>query len=464
MKNPKVLDCTRESILQSVMQCAQLGLEPILGRAYLIPYENSKRHGNSWIKVLECQFQAGYQGLVDLARRSDQITDIFAECVFEKDFFEIDYGTNRRMLHKPALTGERGNIIGAYAVWEHKNGIRPFEWMRIDDIYKRRDSSTAYRYAKANPNNKNAQLTPWIQWPEEMIRKTVIKHSAKLQPASIEFMQAVELDDIADSGRGQSGFFDDHLILPESDPRPIKTEVPVTQPNFLTDQKSDLRARFIGAMGDLADDFKLTQFVNGSAVANNTDDIAVMRAAIDNADEFKTAFVAWKQKQATFNMGGQNQMPVTEKKTEPVSDDWSDWVNGWNRMHGKNFKAFVAQNLETFKNAPDWIQKKAAKKYEQKVDEPWPLNLNTAADDAIQGKKADITEGDSKGQAEIVQPAASEAVDITQTDEFNELSMLKERYPDIYSEVMKNNAIRTVADIEIAIRDISAAVAFEKGP
>jgi hypothetical protein len=61
-------------------------------------------------------------------------------------------------------------------------------------------------------------------------------------------------------------------------------------------------------------------------------------------------------------------------------------------MHGKNFKAFVASNLEHFKNAPEWIQKKAAKKYEQKVGEPWPLNLNTAADDAIQGKKADITE------------------------------------------------------------------------
>jgi recombination protein RecT len=397
MKNPKLLDCTRESILQSVMQCAQLGLEPILGRAYLIPYENSKRHGNGWIKVLECQFQAGYQGLVDLARRSDQITDIFAECVFEKDFFEIDYGTNRRMLHKPALTGERGEIIGAYAVWEHKNGIRPFEWMRIDDIYKRRDSSTAYRYAKANPNNKNAQSTPWIQWPEEMIRKTVIKHSAKLQPASIEFMQAVELDDIADSGRGQSGFYDDHLVFPESDPGPIKIDEPPKQPGFFTDQmarqiKSDLRAQFIGAMGDLADDMKLTQFVNGSAAANNTDDFAVMRAAIDNADEFKTAFVAWKQKQATFNMGGQNQMAVTEKKTEPVSDDWSDWVSVWNRMHGKNFKAFVASNLEHFKNAPEWIQKKAAKKYEQKVGEPWPLNLNTAADDAIQGKKADITE------------------------------------------------------------------------
>ena len=32
MKNPKLLECTRESILSSVMQCAQVGLEPILGR------------------------------------------------------------------------------------------------------------------------------------------------------------------------------------------------------------------------------------------------------------------------------------------------------------------------------------------------------------------------------------------------------------------------------------------------
>ena len=38
MRNPKLLQCTTESLLSSVMQCAQLGLEPILGRAHLIPY------------------------------------------------------------------------------------------------------------------------------------------------------------------------------------------------------------------------------------------------------------------------------------------------------------------------------------------------------------------------------------------------------------------------------------------
>ena len=67
LRNPKLVECTRESILQSVMFCAQLGVEPILGRAYLIPYENSKYVKGEWVKIPECQAQIGYQGLVDLA-------------------------------------------------------------------------------------------------------------------------------------------------------------------------------------------------------------------------------------------------------------------------------------------------------------------------------------------------------------------------------------------------------------
>ena len=81
MKNPKLLECTRESILSSVMQCAQLGLEPILGRSYLIPYDNRKNINGTWVKVPECQMQIGYQGLVDLARRTDTIADVWGQNV-----------------------------------------------------------------------------------------------------------------------------------------------------------------------------------------------------------------------------------------------------------------------------------------------------------------------------------------------------------------------------------------------
>jgi len=197
LKNPKLMECTKESLLQSIMQCAQLGLEPILGRAYLIPYENSKKIGNRWEKVLECQFQIGYQGLVDLARRSGEIKDVFARTVYEKDEFEIEYGTSRKLVHKPCLKEDAGNPIGAYAVWENKEGLKSFEFMPLHEIYKRRDKSQAYKYSIKNDSKEN----PWIQWPEEMMCKTVIKHMAKMQPASIDFMEAVELDNVIETSK-----------------------------------------------------------------------------------------------------------------------------------------------------------------------------------------------------------------------------------------------------------------------
>ena len=198
------------------MQCAQLGLEPILGRAYLIPYDNNKQIGGKWQKVLEAQFQPGYQGLIDLAMRSGKVNDVYSMVVYENDVFDIEYGTDRHLTHKPTLKGDPGEAIGAYVVWELKDTPKPaFEFMPLHEIYKRRDKSQAYQYAIKNPNNKSAQDCPWIQWPEEMIRKTVVKHSAKMKPASIEMMQAIELDNAAEMGAPAVDFFSDTLLLAE---------------------------------------------------------------------------------------------------------------------------------------------------------------------------------------------------------------------------------------------------------
>ena len=64
--NRKLAETTPQSFLGAMMTAAQLGVEPNtpLGQAYLIPYWNGKA------KVLECQFQLGYKGLIDLAYRS----------------------------------------------------------------------------------------------------------------------------------------------------------------------------------------------------------------------------------------------------------------------------------------------------------------------------------------------------------------------------------------------------------
>ena len=59
-KNPKLLDCTRESLMLAMLQSAALGLEPNGRDAHLIPYGN------------QCQFQ--------LDRRDNVIVHL-AECV-----------------------------------------------------------------------------------------------------------------------------------------------------------------------------------------------------------------------------------------------------------------------------------------------------------------------------------------------------------------------------------------------
>ena len=105
LRNPRLMDCTTESMLQAAMFFAQLGLEPILGRAYLVPYLNSKNIDGRWVKQYEVQAQVGYQGLVDLARRSGTIADVWGACVYENDTFDLHSLARALLRCEVTLTG-----------------------------------------------------------------------------------------------------------------------------------------------------------------------------------------------------------------------------------------------------------------------------------------------------------------------------------------------------------------------
>ena len=108
---PELADCTPMSFIAALMNAAQLGLEPNtpLGQAYLIPYRNRG--------VLECQFQLGYKGLIDLAYRTGQIQVVQAQIVREFDYFEYQYGLDSRLNHRPG-EGERGEITFIYGLFK----------------------------------------------------------------------------------------------------------------------------------------------------------------------------------------------------------------------------------------------------------------------------------------------------------------------------------------------------------
>lgn len=173
--NPKLMECSLPSLMGSVMQAAQLGLEPgLIGHCYIIPYGK------------EATFIIGYKGMIDLARRSGQIQNIYAHAVYEKDEFDHELGLEPKLKHKPYMDGDRGEFIGAYAVAHFKDGGYQFEYMPKSEIEKRRQRSAAAK----------SSHSPWKTDYEEMAKKTVIRHMWKYLPISVEIQQQAVQDEV----------------------------------------------------------------------------------------------------------------------------------------------------------------------------------------------------------------------------------------------------------------------------
>ncbi len=187
---PQLALCTRDSFLGGMMLAAQLGLEPNtpLGQAYLIPYRNNKKG------VMECQFQIGYKGLIDLAYRSGEVASVQTHCVYANDEFDYELGLEPVLKHKPT-TGARGDLIAVYAVFKLKNGGYGFEVMSADDI-----NAHMRKYSKA----ANKGNSPWQTNFDEMAKKTVLKRVLKLAPLRSEFARGV----VADGGTFEAQFDD----------------------------------------------------------------------------------------------------------------------------------------------------------------------------------------------------------------------------------------------------------------
>jgi recombination protein RecT len=175
-RQPKLLQCTKESLWQSVMDCASLGLEPdALGRAYLVPYEDRKNNR------LLCQLQIGYKGLADLAYRSGLVESLQAQVVYDKDVFEFQFGITEKLHHIPASGEKRGIQTHAYAYCRLKGGAFKFDVMTAHDVERIRQKS-------------KATSGPWMSDWDEMAKKTVFKRLAKMLPLSSEVRQAIERD------------------------------------------------------------------------------------------------------------------------------------------------------------------------------------------------------------------------------------------------------------------------------
>lgn len=184
-------ECTPASFYGSLMNCAQLGLKPnVNGEGYLLPYFNGK------MRVYECQFIPGYKGLMMLARRSGEIASIDAQTVYENDTFDISYGFEPSLVHKPAL-GDRGKAIGFYAAVILKEGGKNAYWMSIED---------AKKYGKRYSKTFNAG--PWQTDFEAMAKKSCLRQVLKMCPCSSDVQKALEAENKYDDNSVGADMFE----------------------------------------------------------------------------------------------------------------------------------------------------------------------------------------------------------------------------------------------------------------
>jgi recombination protein RecT len=208
-------ECTMPSFYSSLMTCAQLGLKPnVNGEGYLLPYYNNKT------KRYDCQFIAGYKGLMMLARRSGEIASIDAQTVYENDVFDLSYGFEPTLIHKPLLTGDRGAVKGFYACVILKDGGKNAYYMSVDDAKK-----YGQKYSKTFNNG------PWQSDFEQMSKKSCIRQILKWCPSNTDIDRAIIAEE--DTNYGDVTFYDAPIEVNEDGEviNPQTDEVTVAEEN-----------------------------------------------------------------------------------------------------------------------------------------------------------------------------------------------------------------------------------------
>lgn len=229
--NPELAQCTQTSLLAAMMNSAQLGLEfnTPLGEAYLIPYRNKKTN------VVTANFQVGYQGLLKLAYNTGAFKRITAREVRENEEFDINYGTGE-INHKPCLTGNSGNVIGYYAIYQTKDGGQDVFYFSKED---------AENYGKTYSKTYNSG--PWKTNFDAMAKKSALIQVLKYAPKTTESQKLIgamntdnsNIKDYRQEDNGSLSFDVDYEIEVKEDEEDKKT--PIDPPENVDTETGEIK-------------------------------------------------------------------------------------------------------------------------------------------------------------------------------------------------------------------------------
>jgi recombination protein RecT len=171
-RTPDLLSCDRKSLFESVMACAQDGLIPDGREAALVKFGN------------RVSYMPMIAGILKKVRQSGELSTITAQVVYEADQFRYwidDQGEH--LEHHPEVVGDPGQAKAVYAMARTTDGGVYIEVLRMTDVNKIKGAS------------RGANSGPWVQWPDQMAKKSAIRRLAKRLPMSTDLESVISRDD-----------------------------------------------------------------------------------------------------------------------------------------------------------------------------------------------------------------------------------------------------------------------------
>lgn len=208
--NPVLQDCPPESIIKAAITASALSLpiDPNLGFAYIIPYNNkiktketvTKADGGTFERTIErwqmtAQFQLGYKGFIQLAQRSGQFKRINATDVRDGEYLGLDRRSGEINLEFEQDEEKRSKlkVVGYLGYFRLLNGFEKELYMSVEEL-----TAHAKKYSKSFAKGYGL----WNDQFDVMAKKTVLKLliskygalSTTLQEAILADQAAVEED------------------------------------------------------------------------------------------------------------------------------------------------------------------------------------------------------------------------------------------------------------------------------
>jgi recombination protein RecT len=169
--NPDLMNADRRTLFAAATRAAQMGLLPDGREGAIVTFGG------------KCQFMPMLGGVLKLVRNSGELASIDAQIVYKADKFTYRPGIDLVPAHEPDWFGDRGEIVGVYAVAKMKDGAAYVEILSKKQVEQVRNVS------------RSKSSGPWVTWWDEMARKTAIRRLAKRLPLSTDLDGALAEDD-----------------------------------------------------------------------------------------------------------------------------------------------------------------------------------------------------------------------------------------------------------------------------